>query len=156
MTAATRALVARLRAELQELERVKTRVEELLAKARKTGDRDYLDGVALNLHGFYAGVERMFEMIAREVDESLPAGPEWHRDLLFQMAGEVPGVRPAVVRPQTRRCLDEYRGFRHVVRNVYAFNLHPDRIEALAGGMAVCFRQLSEDLERFCDVLSKG
>ncbi len=56
-----------------------------------------LDGVALNLHGFYAGVERIFEEIAREIDGSLPAGPEWHRDLLLQMSAEVAGTRPPVI-----------------------------------------------------------
>ncbi|MFN2131705.1 MAG: hypothetical protein ACK2VD_14340 [Anaerolineae bacterium] len=41
--------------------------------------------------------------------------------LLEQMAAEVPSVRPALISGETRQLLDEYRGFRHVVRNVYAF-----------------------------------
>jgi len=28
----------------------------------------YLDSAALNLHGFYSGLERLFELIARHVD----------------------------------------------------------------------------------------
>lgn len=64
MRAGEAALAARLRVELEELERVVRRAEHLLAKTQTQGDEDYLDGVALNLHGFYAGVERIFEEIA--------------------------------------------------------------------------------------------
>jgi hypothetical protein len=42
----------------------------------------YVDSVALNLHGFYSGLERPFELIARHVDRKLPEGETWHRDLL--------------------------------------------------------------------------
>jgi len=42
----------------------------------------YLDSAALNLHGFYSGLERLFELIARHVDGAIPSGETWHRDLL--------------------------------------------------------------------------
>ena len=71
------------------------------------------------------------------------------------MSGAIPGVWPAVLQPETRRCLDEYRAFRHVVRNVYSFQLQPERVETLASGVAACFRRLCEDLERFCRFLSE-
>lgn len=35
------------------------------------------------------------------------------------MTKEVPGIRPAVISTETKTRLDEYRRFRHVVRNVY-------------------------------------
>lgn len=153
MSAGEAALAARLRVELVELERVVRRAEYLLAKTRTQGDEDYLDGVALNLHGFYAGVERIFEEIAREIDGSLPAGPEWHRDLLLQMSAEVVGTRPPVIDRATRDCLDEYRGFRHVVRNVYAFNLRPSRLQELVADLPACYKALARDLMTFCDFL---
>jgi hypothetical protein len=83
------ALASRLRTEIGELEWVVERAERLLAKAQDRHDEDYLDGVALNLHGFYAGVERLFIDIAREVDNAVPTSPEWHRDLLLQMSAEI-------------------------------------------------------------------
>jgi hypothetical protein len=61
-------------------------------------------------------VERLFELIARHVDRVLPSGDTWHRDLLYQMAGDLPEARPAVVSQETAQALDEYRRFRHVVR----------------------------------------
>ena len=39
----------------------------------------YLDAAALNAHGFYNGVERLFEWLAREFDGTVPGGSAWHR-----------------------------------------------------------------------------
>lgn len=50
------ALIGRMEQMLADIERVVNRAEYLLAKARKTGDDGYWDGIALNLHGFYAGL----------------------------------------------------------------------------------------------------
>ena len=36
---------------------------------------------------------------------------------------DLPGYGYAKVSKETRNTLDEYRGFRHIVRNVYSFNL---------------------------------
>ncbi len=85
------------------------------------GADDYrVDAAALNLHGFYAGLERVFVVIAERVDGSVPGGANWHQELLRQMAVELPGVRPAVLTPELAARLEPFRGFRHVVRNVYA------------------------------------
>lgn len=149
------ALAARLRVELVELERVVGRAEHLLTKATSQHDEDYLDGVALNLHGFYAGVERIFEEIATEIDRGLPTGPDWHRSLLQQVSAEITDTRPPVINRQTRDCLDEYRGFRHVVRNVYTFNLRPKRLEELVTNLRSCYISLTQDVTAFCEFLDK-
>jgi hypothetical protein len=45
---------------LVDIDRIAKRAELLLSKARSSGDEGYLDGVALNLHGFYNGTESIF------------------------------------------------------------------------------------------------
>jgi len=155
MSAEYATLAARMRQSLLDLERVVDRAGLLMDKAERTGDDDYLDGVALNLHGFYAAVERIFEDVARTVDQAAPAGPDWHQDLLLQMSAEVVAVRPPVIRQETRRCLDEYRGFRHVVRNVYTFNLRPARLQELVAGIRDCYRAVESDLHNFAAFLEQ-
>ncbi len=154
MSSGELALASRIRAELVELERLVERTERLFNKAQ-TRDEDYLDGVALNLHSFYAGIEHIFEDIAREIDQSLPSGSDWHRSLLLQMSAELLNVRPAVLSRNTRYCLDEYRGFRHVVRNVYTFNLRPSRLQDLVADLRSCYFGLSQDLTAFCKFLDE-
>jgi hypothetical protein len=147
------ALAVRIRQELVDLRRCVDRALALMTKASARGDLDYLDGVALNLHAFYTGVEHVLEAVAREVDGSVPGGPEWHRDLLLQLSGEIAGVRPAVLSEATRRRLDAYRGFRHVVRNVYGYNLDPDRVRQLAGELPACYDAVLADLDRLAAFL---
>jgi hypothetical protein len=147
------ALAGRIREYLAELQGVVNRVLQMHEKALLTGDDGYWDAVALNLHSYYTGVEHIFEDIARAVEGSLPSGPGWHLDLLVQMASEVFGQRPAVIRRETRLCLDDYRGFRHIVRNVYAFNIRPARLQELVTGLPECYNLVKGDLMAFTEFL---
>ncbi len=147
------ALASRLEQMLIDLERVVNRIEMQIQKALKTNDDSYLDATALNLHGFYAGVEHTFEDIAQTISESLPSGPNWHQKLLLQMSADVSGKRPPVISTQTRYCLDDYRQFRHVVRNVYTFNLRGSRLKELAEEARDCFTAVSTDLSQFIQFL---
>jgi hypothetical protein len=103
----------------------------------------------LNLHGFYSGIERIFERLAETLDGSLPKGENWHQALLVQMSKEVAGIRPAVISPQTLKHLDEYRGFRHVVRNVYTFHFDEAKLEKLVLGAGDAFAQVREEILAF-------
>jgi hypothetical protein len=147
------ALASRIRVSVQDVNRSVERSLELANKAKTTGDDGYWDGVALNLHGFYTRIEHIFEDIARTIETSLPSGSGWHIDLLTQMSAEIETVRPAVIKRETRNCLDEYRGFRHVVRNVYAFNLRSARLNELIQDLPECFTAVSGDLLDFARFL---
>jgi hypothetical protein len=70
-------LAGRILAELEEISVLVGRAEQGWAKARVSHDDFFLDGVALNLHGFYSGLERIFERIASAVDETVPDGANW-------------------------------------------------------------------------------
>ncbi|MCX6048626.1 MAG: hypothetical protein NT075_26280 [Chloroflexi bacterium] len=149
------ALVGRIIQALVDIERVVNRAELLLNKARQNGDDGYLDGVALNLHSFYTGIEAIFEDIARNVEGTIPSGTSWHQELLLQMSAELGSLRPAVISSETRYCLDEYRGFRHVVRNVYSFNLRSGRLEQLSEEVHPCYEAVKQDLIHFTQFLEQ-
>lgn len=145
----------RVRRELHEIERVVTRVERALVSAQRNAeDADlYVDSIALNLHDFYVGLERICELIASNIDRSVPAGSDWHRDLLLQMTIALPQIRPPVLTEKTIADLDEYRRFRHVVRHVYAFEFDPPRIYALAHKLRPTWEQVRTDLSTFASFL---
>ncbi len=149
------ALAGRIRLMLTDLEGVIARTQLLLDKYMRTDDDGYLDGVALNLHGYYSGVERIFEDIAIEMGEGTPSGPNWHHELLLQMSAAINETRSPVISPAGRQCLDEYRGFCHVVRNVYTFNLRPTRLVDLTEALPDCYAIFREDIERFVDFLDQ-
>lgn len=149
-------LALRIRDELLEIEHTLNRAKEGLRLAKHTGDDHYIDGVALNLHCYYSGIERIFELVAENIDGSLPRGENWHQVLLEQMSQDVEEVRPAVISGPIKHGLDEYRGFRHIVRNIYTYKFDLDRIEKLITRAEPLFEQLRAELLAFADFLQTG
>lgn len=148
-------LAERIRDEMADLHRSVERAREGWRRAQQSSDDYYLDGVALNLHGFYAGLERLFELTAVVIDGTMPQGANWHELLLRQMAAEVPEVRPAVLSEETRNSLDEYRGFRHVVRHVYTFAFDPTKVQRMVEKAPAVFAQVRAEFLAFADFLQE-
>ena len=155
MSARLLRLAARIRNELTELERVAARVAEGWERATRNVDDYYLDGVALNLHGFYSGLERIFELIAATINGDKPTGENWHQALLQQMATEKPELRPAVISRETLDFLDEYRGFRHVVRNVYTYNFEIAKLRKLVADLPMTLLHVHAELSAFAEFLEQ-
>jgi hypothetical protein len=69
------------------------------------------------------------------------------------MATEIELVRPLVISKETRNTLDEYRGFRHVVRNVYSFRLSSTKMAPLVNKLPKTFNRVKTELEDFLSFL---
>ncbi len=146
-------IIGHLKSELEDLEKVIKRIQTGWMKAKTSGDDLYLDGISLNLHGFYAGLEKIFDTIAKVIDESVPVGSSWQQDLLKQMTYEIRNVRPHVITQKTFDSLDEYRGFRHVVRNVYTFKLSIRRMKPLVEHLDKVFDRTKNDISLFIEFI---
>jgi hypothetical protein len=146
-------LSARIESELKDIFTLIDRIKAAWRKARDREDDFYLDSVALNLHGLYSGLERIFEKIASTIDGSVPAGVNWHQELLNQMAVEVPRIRPAVISIDLKGDLEEYRGFRHVVRNVYTYRLDPEKLRPLVKNINKIWKKIDKELSAFAKFL---
>ena len=150
------ALVQRIRSELGDLDRAVAAVQRHWKRAAsESADQDaFLNSVALNLHGFYNALERVMELIAVDLDGAALGGEAWHSELLRQVALEMPSLRPAVISEGTRQSLDEYRRFRHRVRNIYAANLNVSQLEPLVSRLAGVWTTLKAELAGFADYLA--
>ncbi len=148
-------VAGKIREECHNLERVIRAAERSIAGAqRHPEDQDvYINSAALNLHSFYSGLEKVFLLIAEQVDGTVPRGSHWHRDLLDQMSYDFPRIRPGILSPETREHLQEYRSFRHVVRNVYTYNLDPERVQDLVRRLPSVWSAVKADLEGFLSFL---
>jgi len=49
--------------------------------------------------------------------------------------------------------LNEFRGFRHVLRNVYTFKFDPNKIEKLVDQAPAMFFSVRQELLAFADIL---
>ncbi len=152
-----KALAQRIRMEVDELERSVSAVARHWQRAKvATEDQDaFLNSVALNLHSFYNGLERVMELVAVEMDGGTLGGEAWHAELLRQMVLELPSVRPAVLSSDTGQRLDEYRKFRHRVRNIYATHLSAVRMEHLVESLPSTWKQARAELLAFADFLER-
>jgi hypothetical protein len=148
-------LANRVRDELLELERSVDRAHRAwgAAELAQSNQSFLVDSAALSLHGFYAGMERLLEHITHQLDGGPPKGSSWHKELLRQISMDVPGVRPPVLSQHTITSLDEFRRFRHVVRNIYAEYLEPERVGKLITQLANVWPQIQTELKAFAAFL---
>ena len=148
-------LAQRIRDEVVQLERSVIRVQRAweAAEQAETNQDMFIDATALNLHSFYAGIERLLEFIAYQLEGGPPQGPAWHKELLRQMNTDLPGVRPPVLSPATVTTLDEFRRFRHVVRHVYAEYLEPELIGKLVVQLTAVWEKVKTELAAFSNFL---
>ncbi len=156
MIARYRTLAQRIELELEEIERTERAIVRHWKSARAAAvDQDaYLNSVALNLHGWYSGFERVFELIAVEIDGGALGGEAWHAELLRQMTLDLAETRPPVIQKDVAARLDEYRKFRHRIRNIYAASLDPARMQPLVAGLADLSPQLRGNLVDFVAFLN--
>ena len=146
-------LVAEIR---DEIGRLQALAGKLADQRPRLGHEEVNESAALRLHNFYTGCERVFRLIARDVNGGVPESPDWHRRLLAQMSLEIPDLRPAVVSGDTRRQLEELLAFRHVVRNLYGFELQPQRIASLVDLALALLPVFAEEVEQFCSFLEQA
>lgn len=70
-----------------------------------------------------------------------------------RMALDIAGQRPAVISVESMAALDEFRRFRHLVRNIYAMNLVPDKLAVLIDLLHLTWPQLRAELLAFASFL---
>lgn len=117
-------LADELMAELNEFLQIKAEIADAQVRiGMRQPDSFELRALGSILHDIYNGVEAICRHIAKEIDRQLPVGDNWHRDLLDQMSSPLAGVRPLIIQPKTAAHLENYRSFRHVVRNIYGYKL---------------------------------
>ncbi len=148
-------LAGDLRQELEALERIADEVDgALLLADRREPTRLELRGMGDLVHDSYNAVERCLERVSVDLNGSVPGGPDSHVRLLDRMARELPGLRPAVLRPETRQALGEYLRFRHLFRHRYGFELSWGKLEPLLRGLTELVPEVHADLEGFAGTVT--
>jgi len=146
-------LAERLNNELEEIKVIVDQTQKFIQRLSQEQDdiakAALSSAIAFNLHSFYTGAERIFETIAKQVDQYQPSSANWHRQLLDQMLVELPDLRPPIISENTYLVLEELRRFRHVVRTIYAYQLEEERVLSLAEQALPIFPSLQEDIHRF-------
>jgi len=144
-------LVAEIKDELSKLDIL---LQKLSSQVNRTNKEEIAESAALRLHNFYTGCERIFKLIVSEVNGGVPHELDWHKRTLTQVSLEIEDIRPAVISLKTRKDLEELLRFRHIVRNIYGFELKPERIETLIALTISLFPRFTKEIENFMAFLS--
>jgi hypothetical protein len=137
-------LTALIQAELEDIAHL---VKEL---KKCTGDNQIIRRAKGSiLHDFYNACERIFELIAREINGGLPASGQWHKKLLYRMTLPIKGVRPAVISKEAAAKLDEFLAFRHLFRNIYGFELESGKIDELTAQFPQAAKLFQKEIATF-------
>lgn len=149
-----RELATDIEIELERLGRLELAIAQVYQEVQNDPDRAkiFYESLALKLHNFYTGCERIFQLIVSELNGSLPSSFDWHKRLLNRMSIEREGL-PAVLTSDTVVRLNEYLGFRHIVRNLYGFELDPNRLEKLVENYPSVWHQVNFELREFINWL---
>ena len=113
-------------------------------------DLIYLSAVATMLHSFYNGIENIFMIVSKHIDENLPKTYNWHKDLLYKM-GIDNNKRNAVLKRDTIQKLEEYLMFRHYFRHSYSFHLNWNKMKHLVFELNDIWFKVKTDLNEFLE-----
>lgn len=117
-------------------------------------DEDSRRVLGTYLHDYYSCLEKIFIHVAVDIDNTLPKGEDWHKKLLQQMTWEMPEERPAVLDNATAAQIDDLRGFRHVFRNLYGFNIHLEKIIKVLNNLPEISSSVKRDISAFLDKMN--
>jgi len=143
-------LVEEIASEMESIEELFSKYAPLLEKVKgKDPDFFELGALAMLLHSFYNGLENIFTRIAKRIDDKLPAGKDWHKELLEQMAATTDKRDCAVIKAETASMLKMFLGFRHFTRHAYAFDFNWAMMRNLVFSAADAKEKVFEDLKVF-------
>lgn len=124
---------------------------DLIFKKVKMHVPDIFDMTILGsvLHSFYNGVEKIFEIIAKNVDNKVPIGNKSHQELLRQMLIST-DKRGPIIDECIYINLREYATFRHFYRHAYSFQMNWEKMRGLVENIHLIWKDLKQSLEKIC------
>lgn len=140
--------------DLEQISKLMNEYNDFIIKYSDQMDVYLLRVKASFMADFYTGVEKIFRLIAEELNGGAPRGEEWHKRLLHTMELEVKGIRPAVISERLYQDLLKFLGFRHVVRQAYGFQLDEKKLEELEKIFGKIWKQFSREIRKFCSFLA--
>ena len=138
-----------LQVELEQIDELFSSHARILeAPEEREPDQIELSALAAFLHTLYGGIENCFRRIVLELEEELPSGEAWHRQLLQLMTSPTEH-RPRVLSDELQGRLLEYLRFRHLFRNLYLMKLDWEEMKHLVVGVGPLFAALKSELAAF-------
>lgn len=131
MTAFKTPVLAKLSIKFERAQAELANVNSRLSKNRSDiegGDWVAVSALAHGIHNVYNGIEDIMLAVAKDGDDAVPSGASVQQDVIDQFASPIAGVRAEIIGHDLHAALTELKGFRHVVRHKYGFDLMPKKV----------------------------
>lgn len=102
-----------------------------------------LAGIAALILSFYNGIENVLKQILLSKKISIPSGERWHKDLLDL------AFKHKIITKTTHTKLARYLIFRHFFTHAYAYNLDPDKLEALVNEIEKVYKSFVRGISNY-------
>ena len=137
--------------EISRIERLFSDVKPLLDLCKiKEPDIIEMTAAAQVLHSFYNGVESIIALFFKNINEKLPDGNKWHKDL-FEMAFGTNSKNIKIIRDDIKKKLEKYLLFRHFIRHSYSSELEWDEMGPLMKDLEDIWKIIKTDFESFIE-----
>ena len=145
-------LKAELKAQIQEIEGIYTRIED---RKRKT-DKVAIESVGYQLHNLYCAFEDLFKIVAETFENQIQDKSTLHQELLKRMAISIEGVRPRLLSQECFLLLDNLRSFRHLFRHAYSYGLDERKVKIVLDDAFTLRGICRNDIDAFLNSFGKG
>ncbi|MCX7840284.1 MAG: hypothetical protein N2559_12655 [Anaerolineae bacterium] len=153
MSESVEKVIDRITFEIAQIDKLFDVYAELLSRVQqRQPDTVEIAAVASVLHSFYNGVENIFLVIAKHIDQNVPTGTQSHRDLLLQMTKRN-RWRSNVISTETAQRLADYLGFRHFYRHSYSFFIDWNELQKLVHRLSAVWVQTKSEMVIFTNSL---
>ncbi len=137
-------LLGYMESQEEEIDKILTEIREINPETKEK--TVYL---AYNLHNLYNAFEDLFREIAKIFENEKENLDYYHKELLKRMTIEISGIRPKILSKESYAILDELRGFRHIFRHAYTYEIIPEKIEFLKDKLLRNWDLIKRDLYNF-------
>jgi hypothetical protein len=126
-------------------------IGNILAEIRSTepDTREKKSHLGYLLHNLYCALEDLLQEVARTFENRVEDPARYHKELLKRLHLEVPGIRPRLLHTPGYQLLNELRGFRHIFRHAYDYELDEVRLGQLKAKVMQSWAAVAEDLGQF-------
>jgi hypothetical protein len=115
----------------------------------QAGNEVQLESAAYQLHNLYGAVEDLAKIIAGHFENQITDASRWHIEILRRMKQEIPGVRPALLAPDSFALLNSLRSFRHFFRHAYTAPIEYEQLKINLEKAKQLHPVLERDVKRF-------
>lgn len=142
-------LKVKIQYEISQIDKLISEADPLLLLCFER-EPDFIERAALAsiLHSFYNGVESLFVLIAKNIDNQLPKDDRWHKTLLDNMFNKT-NTRSNVLEPEVKDSLIEYMEFRHFFRHAYSFQLDWNKMKKLSNNLKTVWEEVKYSFAKF-------